>query len=338
MTGMGKSSFIEKVAAQGVKVGHDLKSCTSKIQEVKCKVGSYNVNLVDTPGFGDTYRSDTEILELIAEWMQTSYDSKTLLSGIIYIHSISDRRMLQSSVQNLAMFRKLCGAKNFSNVVLVTTMWDQVDADMGKIRESQLCSDFWELLISDGATVKRHYNSSPSATEIILQVVKNNPMVLTIQEEMSKGATLAETEAGACINEDLIRLQKEHETKIAAVKEEMKLAMEQGNKILQQGLEKNHARIIADMEKNADDQRRLHERQYEALQAQIRTLQISPANHPPISNGALPRPRPRAQMAPRRYRKQWHCSFPDGSGCGRLFMGAIRGRVTCPFCRVMSFE
>lgn len=51
--------------------GHGLMSCTSEIGSAL-----YNhprdgqpVTLVDTPGFDDTYKSDTEILSLIAEWL-----------------------------------------------------------------------------------------------------------------------------------------------------------------------------------------------------------------------------------------------------------------------------
>jgi predicted GTPase len=46
---------------------------TQDIEKVDCIVGGQNVTLVDTPGFDDSKRSDTEILSLIAQWLQTSY-------------------------------------------------------------------------------------------------------------------------------------------------------------------------------------------------------------------------------------------------------------------------
>jgi hypothetical protein len=51
------------------------------------------VYLIDTPGFDDTNRSDTEVLKEIARWLVASYKGKILLNGIIYLHRITDIRM-----------------------------------------------------------------------------------------------------------------------------------------------------------------------------------------------------------------------------------------------------
>lgn len=116
----------------------------SAIVEVRCKIGPYNVTLVDTPGFDDTYRSDTEILKTIASWMKDAYDEKTRLTGIIYLHRISDNRMFGSSLKNLRMFRSLCGTENLSYVILATTIWDKVNAGEGRAREAELLfNDQW---------------------------------------------------------------------------------------------------------------------------------------------------------------------------------------------------
>ncbi|CAL8578089.1 hypothetical protein XPA_003890 [Xanthoria parietina] len=69
-TGVGKSTFISKLAAKEMKIGHNLSSCTQEVEEVPCKVGNHYVILVDTPGFNDTNRSDTEILTALADWMK----------------------------------------------------------------------------------------------------------------------------------------------------------------------------------------------------------------------------------------------------------------------------
>lgn len=56
-------------------VGHDLRSCTSKIRHVIIphpKDPTRRVVLVDTPGFDDTYVDDTSILKLIAVWLARS--------------------------------------------------------------------------------------------------------------------------------------------------------------------------------------------------------------------------------------------------------------------------
>jgi hypothetical protein len=104
------------------------------IEKIKCEVGNYKIKLVDTPGFDDTDRIDTEILTLIADCFQGSYEDRVFLSGIIYLHRISDVRMSGSSTKNLRLFRKLCGSDNMTSVTLVTTMWDKVEEGMGEIR------------------------------------------------------------------------------------------------------------------------------------------------------------------------------------------------------------
>ena len=47
---------------------------TQKVRAIRIKVevagSNEEVVLVDTPGFDDTYRSDLEILEMIAEWLK----------------------------------------------------------------------------------------------------------------------------------------------------------------------------------------------------------------------------------------------------------------------------
>lgn len=52
-------------------VGHSLRSYTSNIQEIRVQHPSkgYPVVFIDTPGFDDTYRSDMDVLSLIADWL-----------------------------------------------------------------------------------------------------------------------------------------------------------------------------------------------------------------------------------------------------------------------------
>ena len=67
---MGKDAVI---------VGHDLKSCTAQLTPVfwpipePAHLQGKRLVLVDTPGFDDTYTSDSEILRRIAIWLASSY-------------------------------------------------------------------------------------------------------------------------------------------------------------------------------------------------------------------------------------------------------------------------
>lgn len=80
------------------------------------------VHLIDTPGFDDTRKSDTDVLKDIAGWLLVAYRDNIRLSGMVYLHSISETRMKGSHMTNLRMFQKLAGLKNMGHVILTTTM------------------------------------------------------------------------------------------------------------------------------------------------------------------------------------------------------------------------
>ena len=58
------------------------------------------------------------------------------------------------------MFKKLCGKDALQNVVLVTTMWDEVDQETGKARENELKEKYWQ-------TTSRFMRTRQSAFETI---------------------------------------------------------------------------------------------------------------------------------------------------------------------------
>lgn len=62
-----------------MEVSDDLESCTNKVQcAVIDDIPSHprlqgrRLVIVDTPGFGDTYLDDTDILDQIAKWLASS--------------------------------------------------------------------------------------------------------------------------------------------------------------------------------------------------------------------------------------------------------------------------
>lgn len=106
------------------------------------------IHLVDTPGFDDTNRQDSAVLRDISAWLSKSYTEKILLNGILYLHRISDPRMQGSGKLSISLLRKLCGKDAFKNVVLVTTMWELVEKDIGDRREKEPeeTEEFWGSL------------------------------------------------------------------------------------------------------------------------------------------------------------------------------------------------
>ncbi|KAJ8689304.1 hypothetical protein PTI98_013338 [Pleurotus ostreatus] len=201
-TGAGKSSFINTATnSSEATVGHNLESCTQEVRAISCphpKSGR-NVVLVDTPGFDDTVRTDTDILSAIADWLSTTYRDKITLSGILYLHRISDNRMAGTPIKNLNMFKQLCGQDALDNVILMTTMWTEVAEGVGESRESELRRNYWKPMIVGGSSTTRFDGTHLRAWEII-DALGTGPKPLLIQTEMvDEGKTLPETSAGAVL-------------------------------------------------------------------------------------------------------------------------------------------
>lgn len=65
--------FVNRVSRSCLKVGDDLESCTSEIQASdEFILEGRRVVLIDTPGFDDTNKSDTDVLKLIAGYLGES--------------------------------------------------------------------------------------------------------------------------------------------------------------------------------------------------------------------------------------------------------------------------
>ncbi len=56
-------------------------------------IGREKVLIIDTPGFDDTERSDTEILTEISRLLALQYEIGMKLKGVIFLHRITDVRI-----------------------------------------------------------------------------------------------------------------------------------------------------------------------------------------------------------------------------------------------------
>lgn len=79
--------------------------------------------LIDTPGFDDTTRTDTSILQTIADQLVALHRARRPILGIIVLHRITDVRLAGSAVKTFRVLQRLCGPGNYDRVVLATTMW-----------------------------------------------------------------------------------------------------------------------------------------------------------------------------------------------------------------------
>ncbi|KAF5849063.1 hypothetical protein GGP41_005978 [Bipolaris sorokiniana] len=235
ITGCGKTTFVNLFAETPLEVGHGLDSCTVSVQVATCKAeDGTNIYLVDTPGFDDTYRSDSEILREVALWLNKAHVSNVKLAGIIFLQRISDTRVGGSGIRNIKMFQKLCGEDTLASVVLATTMWDQVGEYAGKERERQLKNEpqLWKKMIDHGSKVYRHDNGKTSAAKIINYLIaRKRPVTLDIQREMvDQAKDLVDTGAGGELASTVELLIKNYERKLKDLEQELRQARDQHNK------------------------------------------------------------------------------------------------------------
>ncbi|KZT74204.1 hypothetical protein DAEQUDRAFT_702482 [Daedalea quercina L-15889] len=214
-TGSGKTTFINCAAKSNLVVGHTLQSCTSDIQTAPMQLGHEQVTLIDTPGFDDTEIPQTEILQLIATFLQKTFSGGKQLTGIIFLHRISDIRMSGISMQTYRLFRKLCGDSAMTNVVIVTTMWETVDPQLGEQRLQQLEKNYFKDAVDRGARILRHDNTSHSAAAILSKLLRKPAKVLRIQDQLvAEHKTIPQTDAGHELDDQLGELCKQHQKKV----------------------------------------------------------------------------------------------------------------------------
>ncbi|TGJ77597.1 hypothetical protein E0Z10_g10674 [Xylaria hypoxylon] len=220
---------------------------------------SRTVYLIDTPGFDDTNRSDTEVLDTIATWLGDSYQNKILLHGIIYLHRISDVRMQGSAKRNLLTFKELCGEKALSKVILATTMWDKVEEQEGARREKELQDrpEFWGWMISKGSSCHQLDNTAESKKRIVhLLANHDEPVATDIQTQLvDERRRLDQTSAGRELRSELIREREKWEKEREEIRRQMEEAIKKSDREAQEALEEErerYTRMIKKAEKNTN--------------------------------------------------------------------------------------
>ncbi|KAL4886535.1 P-loop containing nucleoside triphosphate hydrolase protein [Aspergillus karnatakaensis] len=207
ITGVGKSTFISKLIGEDIGIGHDLTSYTKGVGIHSMALEDRLVYLIDTPGFNDTWRSDTEILKEISFILSQIYRKGMKLAGILYLHRISDNRVSGSTMKNIDLLEKMCGREALSRVFLVTTMWEwtqngRLSHQEATTREFKLAatSEFWGRLCEHGSQVRRWPGDRQSAYSLIKELAALNDrrgLVTQIQRELvDEGKSLIDTAAG----------------------------------------------------------------------------------------------------------------------------------------------
>ncbi|KAK3382555.1 P-loop containing nucleoside triphosphate hydrolase protein [Lasiosphaeria ovina] len=231
VTGAGKSYLIRAITEKAVRVGDGLEACTQAVEGVTMKYRDVSLTLLDSPGFKDTYRSDTDVLYEISSYLAGTYSQGSKLSGIIYVHPITDVRMDGPSLRSLRMFRKLVGEDSLDNIILATTHWGEVEEETGRRREADLVSKFWKPFLDGGARMVRYDGGRESGLALVDMLVNKSRVVLDIQREtVDEKKDLIDTGAGQVLNEELRKIQAMYQEELKKHKEELELADEKSKK------------------------------------------------------------------------------------------------------------
>lgn len=163
--------------------------------------------MFDTPGFDDSFTSDADILQRIAEHLGKKYGQGQLLNGVILLQPINGTRCSGNEHKRTRLFKKLLGEKAYGRVIIGTTMWGTlVDHGSAIVQEEQRMknAEIWGDMIKGGASVVRHDNTTESALKLVEKIMGFPTIALQVQEELGRnGGRLAATSAGRQLDEDL---------------------------------------------------------------------------------------------------------------------------------------
>ena len=126
--------------------------------------------------------------------------------------------MAGTPLKNLQVFEKLCGEDAMAQVVLITTMWDDVEDDIGDERLKELKSTYWKGMISCGSETFKYLNTPQSAEELLKRIAgkSSERRHVLLQKEISEWKKeLPETGAGQALHS---RLEQLAEQRLQALK------------------------------------------------------------------------------------------------------------------------
>ncbi|KDN37337.1 hypothetical protein RSAG8_10225, partial [Rhizoctonia solani AG-8 WAC10335] len=284
-TGVGKSTFVNDASGtDSMPVGHDLPSCTQQVMASETfKLDGQDIVLFDTPGFDDTTISDADTLKRIAEFLESMYRRGIKLKGLVYLHRITDMRMTGASARTYRLLRSLCGAKNLSNVVIVTNMWSDPPTEDELLRERQLQGEFFKSALDEGAQLMRREHPGQQSAHAVLRALLPKPAIhpqLPVElgrVELGRGIPLQETEAGRMVRAEIEAKMSKQDQELKDLREEIKALVIESNSKAQRPLGQYRERKegemtllrsqLASLTMEIEEGRRFWEGQFEDMRA-----------------------------------------------------------------------
>ncbi|KAI1170257.1 P-loop containing nucleoside triphosphate hydrolase protein [Nemania sp. FL0916] len=234
LIGTGKTSFINAMSGSQLETSDGLKSCTKEINSACMTWAGSEIRLIDSPGFDDIELNDSDILREIAQYLKLLTKEKQRLTGLLYFYNISHVRAGKSAVRNIRTSRKLVGDNNMNNVILVTTRWDLTRDEKEEVvqrRVTELESEdgFWGGMMQYGARHEQLKDIERDGKRILESLVGKEAVEVQLQSELREGLSLVDTAAGQAVNEEIKRLQQEHEREMTSVLKDLEDARSEGH-------------------------------------------------------------------------------------------------------------
>ncbi|EMD33869.1 hypothetical protein CERSUDRAFT_97805 [Gelatoporia subvermispora B] len=262
-TGAGKTSFINLASGSELRTSSGLESCTEQIQLASpFTLDGHSVTLVDTPGFDDTTKSDSEILTIITDYVLSEYDKGNRFTGVIYLHRITDNRLGGAALRNFRFFCQLCGNDALPNSALVTNMWNSISLEIAEARESELKQKdiFFKPALDAGAKLLRHDGTVESAHAILRQLITNPPCTLLLQREIiEERKHISETAAGVALLGELALAEQKFREQMRELLKEIDEAIKQNDEADRLELEENRRRLEAQHARREEAERTIKE-------------------------------------------------------------------------------
>ena len=133
--------------------------------------------------------------------------------------------MAGTPLKNLRMFEQLCGENASHNVILTTTMWDEVDEETGTLREEELTMTYWKPMLDRNSKTNRFLGTRESALHLIeplIDAANEKSSVLLQQEMVDLRNKLPETSAGARLFIETENLVKQRQELLERIRNAMK--------------------------------------------------------------------------------------------------------------------
>lgn len=162
--------------------------------------------------------------------------------------------MAGTPLKNFNLFEKLCGDE-FDRITLTTTMWGEVDEDVGAEREKELEEIYWKSMIERGSRVNRFLYTRESAFEILAPIFDevHKRSSLLLQKEMNDlGLLLKETSAGKTLSMELQELVLQHQAVLEKIRNELKDPTPERDL---QYLMEEYQKVSAELQRSSEDLR-----------------------------------------------------------------------------------